>query len=123
MCRASRGYDTLVAVLLENRFFLPVFQHFELSRDVFQLFLDLGEEGFHCPSFFLIAEAQLDALTQQIIREATLAALGCRRGSRRLIFSDFNIVRELIPQLIDLGFQFGLIEEVDLVDRFLTADL
>jgi hypothetical protein len=69
VCRASRGYDLLVAVLLEHRFFLPVFQHFELGGDIVQLFLHLGEEGFDGPGLLFITQQQLDALTQQVIEK------------------------------------------------------
>jgi hypothetical protein len=59
--------------LLEHGFFLPVFQNFELGRDELKLFFNLGEEGLAGADLLFVAEGQFDALTQQCIREATLA--------------------------------------------------
>lgn len=107
------------AVVFEDGLFLPVFKHLELGRDVFQLFLDLGKEGFERTGLRFIAESQLNAFTQQGIGEAALTALGgrfCRWGVRFI-----HTVGQGIPQLLDFGFQLRFVEEVDLMGRLFAA--
>ena len=117
MNRAVGSDDALFTVLLEHRLFLPVLQHFQLSGDELQLFLDLGEEGLGGTGFLFVTESQFNTFTQQLVREAPLTTLA---GGARCIFLCY-VIRQLIPQGIDLDFQFGFVKEVKLARGFLTA--
>jgi len=111
MNRAGSGQDALFTVLFEYRLFLPVFQHFQLSGDELQLFLDLGEEGLAGPGLLFVAESELNTLAQQLVGKAALTTLTGGAGSVFL----FDIIRELITQGVDLGFQLGFVEQEELV--------
>lgn len=116
MNRTGCSDDALFTTLLEHCLFLPVLQHFQLGGDELQFFFHLGEEGLGGTGFLFVTEGQFNTLAQQLVREAALTTLA--GGTRAFLF---NIVRQLVAQGIDLGFQLDFIEQGDLVSLLFTA--
>ena len=106
MNRARGGDDALVVILDEHGFFLPVLQHFQLGRDVVQLFLDLVKVCWHRFSFSLSTSSMRSRTS---VSETTLAAAlsGEPVPSAQRVRPD--------PAGHRLGLQLGFIEQMDLM--------
>lgn len=108
----GRCLDVLFAIYVENSLFLPVLDYPCLSRDDIEYFLDLGEKSLAGTGLLFVAQRYIDPYPWQFIGEAF--ALFARWFSGR-------IVRQLVFDITERDFQFGLVKEVPLERQLLTT--
>lgn len=90
-------------------------------RNTFRLllaFFDLGGEEHRVGTGCLIfRKKELNATTRQVVREAAISSGFARYGGVFFL----NVIRQLIAQCLDLSFDLGFVELLDLIDVLFTA--